>query len=64
MAKETTKKTLEEMTFDELVELAMLRIHSDLLAGGGREMRRAVHLWMGQAILWSKGQKQNAGGES
>jgi hypothetical protein len=57
MAKETTEKTLEEMTFDELVELATLRIHSDLLEGGGKEMKRAIRLWMRQAILWSKGQK-------
>jgi hypothetical protein len=52
MAKETTEKTLEEMTFDELAELATLRIHSALLVGGGREMKRAIRLWMRQAILW------------
>jgi len=55
--KEVTEKTLEEMTFDELVELAAHRIHSALLEGGGKEMKRTLHLWMGQAIVWKQGQK-------
>jgi hypothetical protein len=48
------------MTFDELVELATLRIYTELREGGGREMRLAVHRWMELAILWSKGQSQNS----
>lgn len=45
-------KTPKKKTFDELVEVATQRIHSALLEGGGREMKRAIHLWMGQAIIW------------
>jgi len=44
MHKEITEKTLEEMTFDELVELASHRIHSALLEGGGKEMKSTIHL--------------------
>lgn len=48
------KKTIEEMTFEELAEYAALQIHSALLEGGGKAMKGAVHLWLGQTILWSK----------
>jgi len=57
MGKEVTEKTLEEMTFNELVELATHCIHSGLLEGGGKEMKRTVHMWLGQAILWSRENK-------
>lgn len=60
VCKEVPEKKLEEMTFDELAELATHRIHSALLEGGGREMKRTVHLWMGQAIIWRRGQEGGA----
>jgi hypothetical protein len=50
-------KKLEELTFDELVELATQRIHSALLEGGGKSMKTAVHMWLQQAMLWNEGQK-------
>jgi len=55
--KKVTEKKLEEMTFDELAELAAHRIHSALLEGGGKEMKRTLHYWLGQAIVWKQGQK-------
>ena len=57
MAKDITEKTIEEMTFDELVKLATIQIHSALLEGGGKSMKSSVWMWMNQAINWNKGQK-------
>lgn len=54
--KESKTKLVEDMTFDEIVELAALQIHSALLEGGGREMKKTVYLWMGQAIAWGLAQ--------
>jgi hypothetical protein len=47
-------KKLEDMSFQELVDFAAIQIHTALLEGGGKAMKAALHLWMGQAILWSK----------
>jgi hypothetical protein len=55
--KYVTRKTIVEMTFEELVEMAAHRVHSALLEGGGREMKRTLHLWMDQAIIWQQEQK-------
>ena len=57
MTKDITEKTIEEMTFDELVKLATIQIHSALLEGGGKSMKSSVWMWMNQAINWNKGQK-------
>ena len=41
-------------TFEELVDIASTRILSALLTEGGPGMKRAIHLWMAQAIQWDK----------
>lgn len=49
-------KTLEQMTFDELVEHAGRQIFSALLKGGGEAMQGVLHVWLGQAIVWKEAQ--------
>jgi len=44
----------ENLSFDELTEIASVRIHSALLDGGGKAMKAEVHLWMSQAIVWNR----------
>lgn len=45
-------------TFDELATYAALDIHNALLVGGGKSMKGAVHMWLGQAIQWHNQQKE------
>lgn len=45
-------------TFDELATYAALDIHNALLVGGGKSMKGAVHLWLGQAIIWDREQNK------
>jgi hypothetical protein len=59
MNKPITQKTIEEMTFDELAQWAAHRIHAALLEEGGKGLKREVHLWLSQAILWNKAQPKN-----
>ena len=56
MSTKTKQIPLEQQSFDELVDQASRRIHSELLAGGGKFMKNEIHLWMAQAILWSRRQ--------
>ena len=55
--KHTTEKTLEELTYNELVEMIALEAHSALLEGGGSKMKSTLFMWIGQAIKWSETQK-------
>jgi len=48
---------LEDMTYEELVEHVTQRVHLALIEEGGKGMRRTIHLWLSQAILWSKAQE-------
>lgn len=45
---------IQDMTFEELGELATNRIHSALLEGGGKAMKFEVHVWLDLAIRWDK----------
>jgi hypothetical protein len=47
-------KKLEDMTYNELVEYVSQQLHSALLEGGGKSLKAAVHLWLGQAIVWNE----------
>jgi len=49
---------LEEMTYVELVEYVTQQVHSALLREGGEGMRKAIHLWLSQAILWNQFTKE------
>ena len=51
------KKIEKDMTFEELVEIAAIRIHSALLVGGGKEMKSEIFTWMSNAIRWSHEKK-------
>jgi hypothetical protein len=58
-------KNLEDLTFDELTDIAVQRIHLGLLEGGGNGLRGEVRLWLSQATVWTKHQetlkKKNGG---
>ena len=45
-------KDIKDMTFDELVDEATRKIHSGLLAEGGKGMRSEVYTWLDRAIRW------------
>jgi|10_taG_2_1085330.scaffolds.fasta_scaffold49160_2 hypothetical protein len=44
----------EDMTFDELVEAASCSAISRFMTDGGKGLKAEMHLWMWQAIDWSK----------
>ncbi len=58
-----TEKQLISMTFEELVDNVSRDLHSALLEGGGKEFKARVHLWLGQAIYWSKESKEAQSGK-
>lgn len=51
-------KKLEEMKFEELAEEATRQIHLALLSEGGKGLYSAVYMWLGQAIIWKRKQKE------
>lgn len=51
-------KTLEQMTFDELVEYAGQQVVSSFWDNGKEGFKSALHLWMGQAIVWKETQSK------
>jgi len=51
----------EPITFESLVEQAVLRIHSGLLTDGGKGLKTEVYTWMAKAILWSQQQNKPKG---
>lgn len=55
-SKKIQKTPLKELPFDELVDLAATRIHSALLAEGGKGFRTELWLWMSKSIEWQKAQ--------
>ena len=51
-------KTLQEMTFAELVDDAARRVHDGLLTNGGQGMRSALWIAMSTAIDWRAHQQK------
>ena len=45
-------KRIEDMTYEELVEYATMRIHSGLLEDGGKGMKSSVFIQLQNAITW------------
>jgi len=44
-------KRIEDMTYEELVEYATMRIHSGLLEDGGKGMKSSVFIQLQNAII-------------
>ena len=49
-------KTIEDMTWDELVEYNAQMIHSGLLESGGKGLKSAVYMSMDLTCRWRKAQ--------
>jgi hypothetical protein len=47
-------RSIEDMSFDELVDYNTQMIHSGLLEGGGRGLRTAVYMSMDVTIRWRR----------
>lgn len=57
MSKPPKLRDLKDFTFDELVDDATHRAHSELLKEGGNGLRSAIFMTLERAIRWSREQK-------
>lgn len=51
-------KTMEEYTYDELVDEATQHAHGELLAHGGKGLRLSIFMWMQTAMRWREHEVQ------
>ena len=57
MAKDT-QTYLQSLSFEELVTIATHDVHSNLLEGGAKGMKSAIHKWMAVTLNWQEDQKR------
>jgi hypothetical protein len=49
---------MKKLTFEELVDKAVISIHLALLTDGGKGMQSEIYKWMSKAIEWSMDKKE------